>query len=311
MISLLSLLTLSLNRILLVWVFIEITTLAFLFLITSDYCSVNSIGLKYFITQSLASIIVVIIIVGGFNIINDLIKNMLIIVVLSWKVGIAPFHYWFLNVIIDTSWFIFIVISTLIKVAPFYIITIFPSNLIYFISIIRVAIPALSGVSQHCLKKILGVSSIFTSGWVVLAISSNNGVWVIIFVMYSIILMVFCKILNNLTDTGLDMGLLSCTGPIVYLIFLTLLRLSGIPPFRGFFIKLYVLSILLQERLLIVSFLIVISSSLTIYIYLKFIFKYMSIITLESFLVSKNTILLPATAMLGLLRGVILIIIYM
>lgn len=269
-------LRLTINSFLIIWVLIEILTLRFIFYMSSCSNNFNNFRLKYYITQSLVSVLLII------NFIlwsNDLIlrKNLFMILLIIWKLGMPPFHGWFINLIIDTDWWGFMLISSVIKVVPLFLTSIFFSNLSVLFRILGIFVSGISGASQVCLKKIIGYSSIFTSGWVILCIIINNFGWVYVFMVYFSILVFFCRNLRYSSSSEVDSRIFNNSLHLNQIVFLTILRLRGVPPFSGFFIKAYVICGIVIQKELILSLVILIVSSIRIYIYIKTTFKYISL----------------------------------
>ena len=93
--------------------------------------------------------------------------------------------------------------------------------------------------------------------------------------------------------------------------FLIFLSLRGIPPFSGFFIKLYIVLNILSSGWLALSFLIVIISVFSIYIYLKIIFKYITFLRLEFRFNKIEITKLNPLILSGLFSGLLLLMVYM
>lgn len=274
--------TLVVERFFILWVFIELSTLVFLFILNTDTSSTNGSRLKYFVIQALASILMIVffrLFITEEYFTNS--KEIIITLILSWKTGMAPVHSWFINIIMDISWDRFFLMSTLIKITPFFLMSTFLRHLSYFVILIRISIPVLAGVTQGCFKKIMGLSSIFTSGWVLRAILLGGTLWVVAFFTYSLLLLLFCRLTRTTPAKELDMGVVKDTNLDSVITFLILLRLSGVPPFSGFFLKLFILVGLLKRGMVYFSLALLLVSSMSIYIYLKLLFKYISIISLR------------------------------
>jgi len=264
-----------------VWVFIELSTLVFLFILNIDTSSIKGSRLKYFVIQALASILIIIffrLFIRNEYFIHS--KDTLITLILAWKTGMAPVHNWFINLIIDVSWDRFFLISTLIKITPFFLISFFLSYFRYLVILVRAAIPVLAGVRQACFKKIIGLSSIFTSSWVLRAILVGGVLWVASFITYGLLLLLFCKLNRAAPIKELDIGVVKESNLDSVTIFLSLLRLRGVPPFSGFFLKLFIITRLLKRGVIYFRLILLLVSSFSIYIYLKLLFKYISIINL-------------------------------
>nr|YP_009172422.1 NADH dehydrogenase subunit 2 [Sinergasilus polycolpus]ACB99590.1 NADH dehydrogenase subunit 2 [Sinergasilus polycolpus]ALG63362.1 NADH dehydrogenase subunit 2 [Sinergasilus polycolpus] len=265
----------SMNNFLLIWVFMEMSTLVFIFIVSMDQYTLSSLSLKYFITQSFISMVMVItfLLFDGEAI---MLKEMILSGLSLWKLGVPPFQNWFMNLIMDASWHVFFLISTVMKVIPFLILSMFFSYMAFTIATLSVLAPSFMGASQICMKKIMGVSSMFTSGWVIFSMISSKSDWLIILLLYSLMLLVFCANVSAESMSTLDnsFGLSSSDS---LLMFFVLLSLSGIPPMSGFFMKIYILMSVLSKGYLAISAAIVVMSSFSVYMYIKNTFKYMTL----------------------------------
>nr|YP_010757245.1 NADH dehydrogenase subunit 2 [Ergasilus tumidus]WEU66997.1 NADH dehydrogenase subunit 2 [Ergasilus tumidus] len=300
---------LSLTGFYILWVLMEISTLVFIFISASRAKESGVISLKYFVTQSFISMVLII----NFMLLSsnqDSWAYLLYSVLVSWKLGLPPFHSWFLNLITDSSWFTFFLMSTAMKIIPLFLMTIFLTPMSIFTALVSVAAPALSGVSSLSLKKIMGLSSMFTTGWVIVSMAVNNSGWALIFTIYSMMLVMFCILMSAKPEKSLDSSVVTCIAD-AYIVFMVLLSMSGIPPFAGFFIKLYVITGLLDMGLFYLSAILVLISSLSVYMYIKTSFKYMSMLgaSLTSEKPMNNS--LASLTTLNLFSGILIFMIYM
>nr|YP_010924946.1 NADH dehydrogenase subunit 2 [Sinergasilus major]WKB17750.1 NADH dehydrogenase subunit 2 [Sinergasilus major] len=296
----------SMSNFLLIWVFMEISTLVFIFIISMDQHSSGTLSLKYFVTQSFISMIMVITFLlmdGGMT----EFKTLFLSVLSMWKLGVPPFQNWFMNMIMDSSWFVFFLISTVMKAIPFLLLSIFFSFSALMVGLFSVLGPSLMGVSQMCLKKIMGTSSMFTSGWVMISMSSSSLNWLLVFTLYSFMMLAFCLMISPESMMTPD----ASYSPSVsdsFIVFFILLSLSGIPPMSGFFMKIYILMSIFMDGHIILATLIVLASSFSVYMYIKNIFKYMALSSLGSSFISMKFSFFSWGLLLNMLSAIILYI---
>ena len=146
----------------------------------------------------------------------------------------------------------------------------------------RVIIGSLNNLNQKKIKKILGLSSIFSLGWTILSILQSK-VWLLFILGYGLILWVLLASLNSLKIININYLENSNLSIVFYLIFfLGLLIIRGIPPFLMFYLKILILLELVKLSFLIV-FLLLILSIFIIYIYLIMGFRFLSFLKAKSF----------------------------
>nr|YP_010039705.1 NADH dehydrogenase subunit 2 [Sinergasilus undulatus]QOY46115.1 NADH dehydrogenase subunit 2 [Sinergasilus undulatus] len=298
--------SMTMSNFLVIWVLMEITTLVFIFIMSADRFTAGVLSLKYFITQSFISMLLVI----SFLLIADNLywfKEMLMSSLILWKLGVPPFQNWFMNMIMDSSWFVFFLISTLMKAIPFLLLSMYYSHITLLVSLLSVLAPAVSGVSQVCLKKIMGTSSMFTSGWVMFSMLSSSLSWLFVFILYSMLLLVFCLNMYPSSMTASDMSYFLTTSES-FLAMFVLFSLSGIPPMSGFFMKIYILMSILSDGYVSLSIMIVLVSSLSVYMYIKTIFKYMTLSTLNQAAFSLKPSFMSLIVLLNMFSAIILYI---
>jgi len=235
---------------LITWSFIEINMLIIIPLLRFNYLfSPNSsLVLKYFLVQSIGSIILLIRLIFLFRFSDQ--KSLFLFLMgrgIVWKIGIPPFHFWLLNIIIDLEWLLFFIIASWQKLLPIYFL-----NQICFLRLdIFIVLALLTSVvgsmGESSIKKILILSSLFTGAWIFSAIRSVKIFWLILLAIYRAILGLFLVFIiktpidrvytNNFYMVRLQKKL------IFFTIFLSI---AGLPPSTGFFIKFIVSGILLE-----------------------------------------------------------------
>jgi len=266
--------SLSSNNWLTVWLGLELNIYSLLpILLQSRINQEKEAATKYFLVQGLASAFILLRTIS-FSL---AISPFLLFIRLLTKIGIAPCHIWVPIVISGISWSICWIVATIQKIPSIFIITqsIQTTNSvsITLIARLRRIVGALGGINQTQLRSILAYSSINHLGWLLARSLVSFSTIVIYFTSYLIIV---SSIILNLTHSQIfsrkpESLYISQT----YFLIISLLRLGGLPPLFGFFPKLLVIYSLvtLTTPIFLLSFILIISSAISLYFYLKIIFN--------------------------------------
>nr|QNG56262.1 NADH dehydrogenase subunit 2 [Platisus zelandicus] len=266
-----------------IWMGLEINLLSIIPLLNNPKNIFPSeAAMKYFITQTLASTILLFSIILIMNKTENTITNMNFMTImlnssLLTKMGAAPFHFWFPEVMEGLNWFNCFIILTWQKIAPM-IIMMYNINLInFFTSIILISsmIGGIMGLNQISLRKIFTFSSINHIGWMISSMLYNQSIWLIYFISYTMInmnlILIFLKfnifylkqLFNSLNNNKL----------IKFFFMLNFLSIAGIPPFLGFMPKWLTINNLIYNKLFMISFFLIIFTLISLYFYLRIMFS--------------------------------------
>nr|QNP10032.1 NADH dehydrogenase subunit 2 [Ochthebius delgadoi] len=262
------------------WMGMEINLLSMIPLL-SNYKNMlnNEAALKYFITQALASTMMLFAIImmssnfmknweNSFNLIFN--SSMLT------KMGAAPFHFWFPEVMEGLNWMNCLLLLTWQKIAP--MILVMYNNMTMFFSMVimfSMFISGILGINQTSLRKILAYSSINHIGWMISSLLFMESIWMIYFITYSIIsiniILIFKKFnIFYLTQTFFLMNKNSLMKMFFIMNFLSL---GGLPPFLGFMPKWLTLQLLLESNIMLLPLIMVIMTLVTLYFYMRITFS--------------------------------------
>nr|WCH62802.1 NADH dehydrogenase subunit 2 [Dromaeolus sp. ZM-2022] len=260
------------------WIGLEINLLAFIPLMYQKKNSVSSEATtKYFIVQALASIIflmTIIIMILKMEISSKNIPQTLIMdSALLTKMGAAPFHFWFPEVMEGLSWMNCMLLSTWQKIAPMVLVmyNIHSSKLLSVVILSSMLVSAFLSVNQNSLRKILSYSSINHLGWMLSTALFMETIWIIYFSIYSLINMSLMWDLNNLNATTANslFQQLNSNPKNKMSTIMNWLNLMGIPPFLGFFPKWLTIQLLIKNELFLMTTIMIISTLMLIFIYLR------------------------------------------
>ena len=192
------------------------------------------------------------------------------------KIGGAPFHFWFIEVIKRLNWLQIIVLNTLQKIGPIILVsyTLYSrdaARLILFSIISSAILGGLGGLNQMHLNKIIAYSSLNHIGWMLQSLTMSLYLWSLYFLIYSSLLSSLCLIfhffgvkhLKQLSDkTGKNL----LTAVVMAF---PLLSLAGLPPFSGFMIKLIVLAQLITQAQVVLTAVLLLSSLFSLFFYFR------------------------------------------
>ena len=217
----------------------------------------------------------------------------LIISGVAFKLSAAPFHMWTPDVYEGSPTSVTTVLITLPKLAalivlvnlllyPFQNQTITWVPIIIIISILSMAIGSISALKQDNLKRLFAFSTIANIGYVMIGLASVNDeaikasfLYMFIYTLATLGVFSFIMILrreDRQLVTVSDISGLSRSKPLLALsVALLLLSLAGIPPFGGFFGKLFIFTAAIEAGNLYLAIAGVIFSVISAYYYLKII----------------------------------------
>ena len=225
-------------------------------------------GIKYFISQSRASLIYLFGLIVSTKLEGFLVLSVLAIV---FKLGLPPFHRWLLSIIFKINYYELFLILTLQKVIPLIILSQIGLRFWLLILIItRGGFYLFVRINSNCsISYILFLSSVRNGGFIIRRVLV--GSWAAFLAGYSIILVPAVMLLSQVKSSKLrDLRF----GPLLVLVGLAVqfFNLGGVPPLIGFSVKLIVLKSLTSLRLGLILVLLL-TSFLVLYIYLTLFFQ--------------------------------------
>nr|UQJ73395.1 NADH dehydrogenase subunit 2 [Diamesa sp. 5XL] len=261
------------------WMGLEINLLSFIPLMMNTNNLLSSeASLKYFLTQALASSILLFGVIFFFMLSNwsnpSLINytNLLIASSLLLKSGAAPFHFWFPSVMEGLSWNNSLILMTWQKIAPMILLSYcLNTNFFIIVIILSIFIGSLGGLNQTSLRKLMAFSSINHLGWMVAGMMNSENLWMIYFMFYSFLSMAIIFMFNNFKMFNINQmfGLFNSNSIVKFLMFLSLLSLGGLPPFMGFLPKWLIIESLISMNMFFLLTLMVTFTLITLFFYLR------------------------------------------
>nr|AZZ70590.1 NADH dehydrogenase subunit 2 [Cymbilaimus lineatus] len=276
--------TISSNHWIMTWTGLEINTLAILPLISkSHHPRAIEATTKYFLVQATASALLLFSSMtnawhtGQWDItqLTHPTSSLLLTAAISIKLGLAPFHFWFPEILQGTSLTTGLLLATALKFPP---ITLFlltsPSlnpTLLTLMAIMSVALGGWAGLNQTQTRKILAFSSISHLGWMTIILMYNPKLTLITFYLYCLMTIPIFLALNTIKTLKLTTVATAWTKipPLTATTMLMLLSLAGLPPLTGFLPKWLITQELTKQEMTLTATTIALLSLLGLFFYLR------------------------------------------
>nr|ACC62529.1 NADH dehydrogenase subunit 2 [Trogon clathratus]ACC62530.1 NADH dehydrogenase subunit 2 [Trogon clathratus] len=285
--------TVSSNHWAMAWTGLEVNTLAIIPLISkSHHPRAIEASTKYFLVQAAASAMLLFSSMtnawtsGQWDItqLTNPTSCLLLTLAIATKLGLAPFHFWYPEVLQGSSMTTAMLLSTLMKFPPIIILLLTSQSLnptlLTMMAILSTALGGWMGLNQTQTRKILAFSSISHLGWMTIVIIYSPQLTLLTFYLYSLITSTVFLALNATNTMKLPTLMISWTKmPMLNAtLLLTLLSLAGLPPLTGFTPKWLIIQELTKQSVTTSAVLITMLSLLSLFFYLRL--AYYSTITL-------------------------------
>nr|ABY57639.1 NADH dehydrogenase subunit 2 [Leucophenga angusta] len=264
------------------WMGLEINLLSFIPLMSDENnLTSTEASLKYFLTQALASTVLLFSIIllmlknnMNFENLNNNYISMIMLSSLLLKSGAAPFHFWFPNMMEGLTWMNALMLMTWQKIAPLMLISYLNliNNYMLLTSIIlSLLVGAFGGLNQTSLRKLMAFSSINHLGWMLSALNINESIWFIYFLFYSFLsfTLIFMFNIFKLFHLNQLFSLFFNSKILKFTLFMNFLSLGGLPPFLGFLPKWLVIQQLSFNNQLFLLVILTITTLITLFFYLR------------------------------------------
>nr|AHD24887.1 NADH dehydrogenase subunit 2 [Xanthotis flaviventer] len=279
--------TISSNHWVMAWTGLEINTLAVLPLISKPHHPrAIEAATKYFLVQAAASSLILFSSItnawhtGQWDItqLTHPTSSLLLTAAIAMKLGLAPFHFWFPEVLQGTSLPISLLLSTAMKFPPITLLFMTSNSLnptmLTTMAILSTALGGWMGLNQTQIRKILAFSSISHLGWMALIVCYSPKLTLLNFYLYSLMTAAVFLILNTVKATKLVTLMTAWTKnpPLNIALLLTLLSLAGLPPLTGFLPKWLIIQELTKQGMALTAMTISLLSLLSLFFYLRLMY---------------------------------------
>ena len=270
-------LVISSPSIFIAWIGLELNTLAFMpILLVKKSKLSREASIKYFLTQTLASLLILIRGLATLTLLRGL-GSLTLLLGLRVKLGAAPFHRWLISIAESIGWVPLFTLLTVQKINPLLVIWNFrlDKNIFFYtVAASSLVLGGLAGLTQTRTRSLMTFSSINHVGWLITALGFGVGVATTYFFIYlvtllSVILIFYIFNISQLTE----LPLLGIKSRAQLVLFFSLFSLGGLPPFLGFLPKWLVLQLTITESLFWLSLVIILIRLFVLFFYLRLIFS--------------------------------------
>nr|YP_003875590.1 NADH dehydrogenase subunit 2 [Euphaea formosa]ADM33809.1 NADH dehydrogenase subunit 2 [Euphaea formosa] len=273
-----TLISISSSSWLIMWIGLEMNLMSFVPIINKDKTPYESeASMKYFLIQAMASMMLLAAVLSAemMNNINNW-QNLILISALLMKMGAAPFHLWFPNVMQGLSWINCFILMTWQKIAPMVMTSyqLFNNKFINSIIILSVVVGAVGGMNQTSIRKMMAYSSISHIGWMLTAMLMSGSYWMLYFIMYIMLNMAVIMIMNKYAMFQLQQIFnTKMETTTKFTMFTGMLSLAGLPPFLGFLPKWMIIQNMIMFQEYLVIMIMVMTTLITLYFYLRMMYS--------------------------------------
>nr|YP_009400295.1 NADH dehydrogenase subunit 2 [Baizongia pistaciae]ARW70339.1 NADH dehydrogenase subunit 2 [Baizongia pistaciae] len=265
-----SLMTLSSSNWLTMWMGLELNLFSIIPILNFKM-SIYSIEstMKYFLIQAFASIILLMLLINKylFFIIE---LNMLLMMPLLMKMSMMPFHLWLPSMIEGLNWMSCFILITWQKIAPMIMISYLNINKIIIFSISMISLNSMFGINQNSIRKILAMSSINNSSWMLMMILFNEILWINYFLIYSILNLLIIHIFNKYQINYINqLKFFNFNFFFKLNMLMLILSIMGLPPMLGFLMKWMLIKILMYNNMIIILIMLISLTIMNLMFYLK------------------------------------------
>nr|AFS35104.1 NADH dehydrogenase subunit 2 [Cyrtodactylus slowinskii] len=278
-----TIITMSSNHWLIAWVGLELNTLSILpIIMKSKHPRATEAATKYFIIQATAATLILFASTtsawqtGQWTITNTTsYTTLLTTAAIMLKMGLAPVHIWYPQILQGTTMYTALTISTWQKLAPLALLYMTHNHLnptmLLLMGLLSSLIGGWGGLNQTQMRMIMAFSSIAHMGWLVTALAISPNLATLTMITYMIMTTTtFIPLATANTKTISDMTVTWALSPaMLATMMITLISLGGLPPTTGFMPKWLIMKDLATADLHLMATLLLLSSLPNLFFYIR------------------------------------------
>nr|YP_011017341.1 NADH dehydrogenase subunit 2 [Amblyomma dubitatum]WQF69004.1 NADH dehydrogenase subunit 2 [Amblyomma dubitatum] len=262
--------TISSNSWFIYWLMMELNLLMFIPVMNSKKKNNANTMISYFIIQAFSSTLFF---YSGMNFLffKYQIFNTMMTIALLIKLAAIPFHFWLTGLSEMISHNSLLIILTLQKFIPLFILSTLISKILIIFALISSIFGSIFAINIKILKKILIFSSISHQGWMMTLIFIKSNFWLTYMLIYSLLIFKILLMLEENNSNSIMNFMQKNKNPSEKFSFsMLMMSLGGMPPFLGFMIKFISVMIIIKFNNTMVMILIL-SSMINIFFYIRMI----------------------------------------
>nr|QEJ81591.1 NADH dehydrogenase subunit 2 [Asymmetricata circumdata] len=260
------------------WIGLEINLMSVIPIIQEKSILSSEASIKYFITQAIASTIImmtIIMMMWKSNFLSSVNFNSIMITIMNsslmLKMGMAPLHFWFPEVLEGLNWNNCLLMLTWQKITPMVLIM-YNTEFNLFMSTVIISsmiISSLMSMNQISIRKIMAYSSINHMGWMMSTMITEKTIWMIYFIIYSMITINITLMLKNIFYLNQLFPNISISSSMKMFFMLNFMSLSGIPPFLGFLPKWLTIQSMIMNNMYLLPIIMIMFTLIMVYVYMR------------------------------------------
>nr|ASM82644.1 NADH dehydrogenase subunit 2 [Eudohrnia metallica] len=276
------------------WVGLELNMMTFLpFMIRGGEPLGAEAGLKYFLVQAVASLVMLASVMMGefiegteeLNQIFSGTKSGGSIMVwgvglaLALKLGMAPLHFWFPSIVENLTWGNLMILLTWQKIAPMKLLAdvewgVEGGGLLNGLILSSIFVGSVGGILQTSLAKVMAYSSMTHMGWMAGGVKLGGESWLLYLMTYSLMSLALIWVFQREGCFKLPhLWMKNSISPLVKLsLLIGVLSMGGLPPFLGFFPKWWIVTGLMEIGEKALGMVMVLTTLITLYYYFRVAF---------------------------------------
>ena len=225
------------NSWILVWVALEINTLAFCSILKNSLkTKIAELRIKYFVIQSVASVILVSrITISKSPRLTIAFLVFLPLTSLLVKIAASPFQEWFVGITKNSNLNPAFILITWQKLAPLFLLIYQVKNFLWPFLLLSIILGRVIQIDKILFLEILAYSSVFNLSWMLLAITIRNTLFLVFCLIYWNSVLLVILFLKNSKQKKINASPNSRKEKWVLLLIIA--NLAGLPPLAGFLIK--------------------------------------------------------------------------
>nr|AIS92208.1 NADH dehydrogenase subunit 2 [Cyrtodactylus sp. 4 IA-2014] len=278
-----TIITMTSHHWLLAWLSLELNTLSILPIIMKPrHPRAAEAATKYFLIQAAAATMILYASTvnawqtGHWSIPNSsYTTTILTTTAIMLKLGLAPVHIWYPQVMQGTAMYTALTISTWQKLAPLTLLYMMHNHLNQTVLLLTGLLSALiggwGGLNQTQTRMIMAFSSIAHMGWLITALALKPSLATLTMLMYMIMTTaMFTPLAFTSAKTITDIATAWPMSPtILTTTMITLMSLGGLPPLTGFMPKWLILKDLLETHMTPMATLLLLASLPSLFFYIR------------------------------------------
>nr|YP_010996505.1 NADH dehydrogenase subunit 2 [Concaveplana hamulusa]WPC85247.1 NADH dehydrogenase subunit 2 [Concaveplana hamulusa] len=259
-------LTLSSNNMLMLWVGLELSMISYIPMMTTEGASGGESSIKYFIVQSVSSCMLILGML--FMLMHNLAFDYFMVISLSIKVGLAPFHSWVLSLVEGLNYTLLFILLTIMKISPIFIMSLSNFDLTLMV-ILTLLIGSISGLNQNSIRKMLAYSSIYNLGFI-FSVVYLNSMWSVYLFMYMTVLLTVILLMKFMNINYLNQLLLNnFDQKNKVILWICMLSMGGMPPMLGFLNKIIIFEVMILHEYYFTLLIMILSSLMVMFFYIR------------------------------------------